>query len=135
MTLVIDSSAIVALALQDEDATYAEAVLRQIATDRALAPMLFWYELRNVLLQAEKRSRISKTDVDSFLNDFNTLAIGFDSSPNETVVMELARKHKLTSYDASYLELAMRSNSTIATLDERMKTAAIDETVPVFAVS
>ena len=131
MTLVIDSSAIIALGLTDEDAVYAESVLDRLAVEPATAPMLFWYEIRNVMLQAERKGRISTSDVDSFLQEFNRLAIMIDITPTESTVMALARTHNLTSYDASYLELAKRSSAMLATLDQRLKNAAIAESVPV----
>jgi predicted nucleic acid-binding protein len=131
MTIVIDSSAIVALALTDEDAAYAESVLDSLAVESAAVPMLFWYEIRNVMLQAERRNRISQADVNDFLNELNQLAIRIDTTPNEAAVMSLARTHNLTSYDASYLELAIRSGGTLATLDKRLKAAAVSESVSV----
>lgn len=131
MTLVIDSSAIVALALADEDAVYAESVLDHLAIEPAIVPMLFWYEIRNVMLQAERKQRIAQGDVDAFLSEFNRLAVHIDTHPDEASVMSLARMHRLTSYDASYLELAIRANATLATLDQRLKAAALAESVPV----
>ncbi|WP_417745414.1 type II toxin-antitoxin system VapC family toxin [Rosistilla oblonga] len=131
MTIVVDSSAIVALGLADEDAFYAEAVLERLAIEPAAAPMLFWYELRNVMLQGERRNRISRIDVDLFLGEFNRLAIAMDTTPDESDVLRLARKHGLTSYDASYLELAIRMTATMATLDKRLRDAALAELVPV----
>jgi len=131
MTIVVDSSAIIALALTDEDSMYAESVLDRLAIEPATVPMLFWYELRNVMLQAERRNRISQSDVDDFLAEFNRLAIAIDTTPNESQVMMLARTHGLTSYDASYLELAKRSTATIATLDQRLCDAAHAESIPV----
>lgn len=53
MPLVVDSSAIIALALSDEDAAYAEAVLRSLIDEVAVAPMRFWFEVRNVLVVNE----------------------------------------------------------------------------------
>ena len=135
MTLVIDSSAIVGLALSDEDTTYAEAVLTELAHDTVIAPNLFWFEVRNVMIVAERRKRISRGDVDSFLTEFNRLAIALDDKPNEQNIMALARSHSLSVYDAAYLELAMRTSSKIATLDKRLLSAANAESVIVFSPS
>jgi len=93
--------------------------------------MLFWYEVRNVLLQAERKNRISQASVDTFLADFNRLAVGLDTMPDEASVMVLARRYALSSYDAAYLELAKRADATIATLDMRLRAAAASESVPI----
>jgi predicted nucleic acid-binding protein len=53
MPLVLDCSAIIPLALVDEDAAYAVSVLSALAKDEGIAPILFWYEVRNVLIIIE----------------------------------------------------------------------------------
>ena len=65
----------------------------------------------------------------NFLRDISRLAITVDSSPNEIQVLTLARRHRLTVYDAAYLELALREGLPLATLDEALASAARAETV------
>lgn len=68
MPLILDTSAVLALAYEDEDATYAESVLENVAGDRAVVPTLFWFEIRNALLMGERRGRISREKTTSFLS-------------------------------------------------------------------
>jgi predicted nucleic acid-binding protein len=64
-----------------------------------------------------------------FLRDISRLAITIDASPNEAEVLTLARRHRLTVYDAAYLELAGREALQLATLDEELAAAARAEQV------
>ena len=63
MALVPDVSAILALALDDEDASFADSVIAAIARSEAIVPSLFWYEIRNVLIMAERRKRMQQPEV------------------------------------------------------------------------
>jgi len=56
-----------------------------------------------------------------------TLPIEIDAgpAPGQRQLFELAMRCKLSSYDAAYLELAMRHGLPIATQDEQLKEAAI----------
>lgn len=124
MALACDVSAILGLVLEDEDAAYAEAVIEAIGADEALVPTLFWFELRNVLIVSERRKRITREDTALFLADLALLSIDVDDAPRETTVLTLARQHKLTVYDAAYLELAQRKHLPLATLDADLAKAA-----------
>jgi len=131
MTLVIDSSAIIALAMTDEDASYAERVLSELASDEAVAPFLFWFEIRNVLIVGERRGRIQPDDTDRFLRKLNRLPISLDTDPHEPDVLAFSRRHHLSVYDAGYLELVTRTEGTLATLDDKLRDAAVAEGVSV----
>ena len=124
MPLVTDTSAILAQAFDDEDAAYAEKVIEHIAGDAAIVPTLFWFEIRNALLMGERRGRMTAAQTASFLADLALLPFEVDDQPREAGVLELARKHKLTVYDAAYLELAQRRNLAIATIDDALIRAA-----------
>ena len=132
MPLVADVSAILAQALDDEDASYAEAVIAAIADDEAIVPPLFWFEIRNALLMCERRQRISNLGTESFLADLALLPIQVAEMPTESAVLGLARMHRLTVYDATYLELARRRRLPLATLDEALRSAASREGVALF---
>ena len=132
MALIADVSAILSLAFDDEDANYAESVIEAIAHDEALVPTLFWFEIRNVLLVGERRGRISPERTGQFLADLALLPFVVDELPRETPAMDLARSHKLTIYDAAYLELAQRKGLPLATLDEALIKAATAIGVSVF---
>jgi predicted nucleic acid-binding protein len=67
-----------------------------------------------------------------FLRNVERLAITIDGTPDESGVLTLARRHRLTVYDAAYLELAVRNALPLATLDAMLATAARSEGVPLF---
>ena len=132
MALIADVSAILSQAFDDEDAAYAEAVIEAIANDEALVPTLFWFEIRNALLMGERRGRITAERTGQFLSDLALLPFVVDELPRELPAMGLARRHKLTMYDATYLELAQRKNLPLATLDDALIKAATAVGVTVF---
>lgn len=128
MSFVIDASIVVAWAFKEPHAT-AERALVLIKAEEAIVPALWWYELRNVLVRGERQGRLTERETSRFLRDISRLAITIDSLPNETQVLTLARRHRLTVYDAAYLELAGRETLPLATLDEELATAAQAEQV------
>lgn len=128
MPFVIDASVVAAWAL-DENSAIADAASRRLSEDPAVVPGLWWYELRNVLLIAERRQRLTQHRTTEFLSSVAQLAIDFDHLPDETAVFGLARRHRLTVYDAAYLELALRQALPLATLDVALIDAARTEKV------
>ena len=132
MALVPDVSAILSQALDGEDASFAEAVIAMIAGSEAVVPTLFWFEIRNALVMAERRKRISAQRATAFLSDLALLPFLVDDLPREASVLDLARKRALTVYDAAYLELAQRRDLPLATLDEALIRAARRERVALF---
>ena len=92
---------------------------------------MWQYEVRNSILVAERRGRISRLDGDSRFNQWNQLPFETDSAPDFDVAMALARRHGLSFYDAVYVELAVRLDAALATLDQAMMRAAEAEGVPV----
>jgi predicted nucleic acid-binding protein len=135
MAVIPDVSAILALALEDEDASFAESVLEAIAADEAIVPTLFWFEIRNMLLMAERRKRIAAAKTTAFLSDLALLTFAVDDLPREAAVLDLARRRSLTVYDAAYLELALRRNAPLATLDQALIRAARKEGATLFKPS
>lgn len=134
MGLVVDASSIISLALGDEDATYSEAVVDEIVARReALAPAIFWFEIRNVLVVNERRRRLTTAEADTFLASLGELPIELAPLPPELGVLHLARDNELSVYDAAYLDLALRSGYRLASLDRKLRSAAGDVGVEVFA--
>jgi predicted nucleic acid-binding protein len=125
MPVVIDPSAILGLAMEDEAAEFADSVLTAIEAEGGLAPSIFWYELRNVLIVNERRGRITPEQSTTFLTTLAELPVELQDLPNETGVLVLARKHQLSVYDAAYLELATRRGAPLATLDSGLREVAI----------
>jgi predicted nucleic acid-binding protein len=95
----------------------------------ALVPTVWWYEVRNALIVAERRSRLSEAQTRIIQSSLSSLPILLDSEPSESDMMEIARRNVLTVYDASYIELARRTALPPATLDKAMAKAASREQV------
>ena len=102
----------------------ADAAMDRLPEDHAVVPALWWFEVRNILIVNERRGRIDSADSDMFLNDLASLPICVERDLHERLVVVLARKHRLTAYDAAYLDLAVRSTVPIATLDRALAEAA-----------
>jgi predicted nucleic acid-binding protein len=98
-------------------------------TEEAVVPSLWWFEIRNILVVNERRKRITESDTGVFLRDLAGLRIRIDREPQEGAVLRLARTHRLSVYDASYLELALRETIPLATLDDELAAAAVVERV------
>ena len=124
MPIVTDSSVILGLAYVDEQADYAQQVLDAIVVQGAIVPTLFWFEVRNALLTGERRGRITTDQTSAFLDDLGQLRFEVDSDPRDRDVLDFARAHQLTVYDASYLELAHRRRAPLATVDRAIIRAA-----------
>lgn len=130
MPFVLDASVAACWAFQDEDHSLADLAFAEIPTDGAVVPGLLWFELRNILVVNERRKRISKSDTASFLQALAALPIRVDRMPDENEVLRLARVHRLSVYDAAYLELAQREGLRLATFDAALVRAAQVEDVP-----
>ncbi|MCY3658183.1 MAG: type II toxin-antitoxin system VapC family toxin [Caldilineaceae bacterium] len=130
--LVIDASIVVAWLFDDEDEPRADKALVQLVEEGALAPQLWHLETRNALLMAERRGRLSMSGIKERLDALKGLPIRVDADPDLEFAFDLARTHKLTIYDALYLELAKRESAELATLDGALGRAALVEGVPLF---
>ena len=131
MPFVLDVSVMIAWALEDERNNRSDSLLI-LARDRGLVvPQLLWFEIRSALLMAERRKRISGDAADTFLSGLEDLQIRFAGRSHGGDLLRLARKHQLTSYDAAYLELAMREALPIATFDEALLRSASAEGVDI----
>ncbi len=112
-----------------EESSTAEAAFARVETDAAIVPALWWFELRNALIVNERRGRLTEPQTASFLRRMAHLTITLDRSSDESGVLNLARRHRLTVYDAAYLELALRDGLPLATLDAALARAAEAEGV------
>ena len=124
---VLDCSVAVSWCFADEAAPETDALLQRVRDQAASVPALWHLEIGNVLLQAERRGRISIAAAASRLELLGTLPIVTDDElPSRALrdVVALARAQNLTTYDASYLELAMRRVLSLATKDRRLRQAA-----------
>lgn len=118
---------------QDQTSKYTEAVLDRLEASEAYAPAIWPLEFGNVLLVAERKNILSKADVIRFLSLVQDLPIVVEQeSPDRmlTEILALAREHHLSTYDASYLDLAMRLGLPLATQDKALSMAAKKCRVP-----
>lgn len=121
---VLDNSVVMRWVLGSEnqsDDRYADAVLRSLSDASAIAPGLWPLEVANVLVVAERHDDITPAETDNFLLQLDSLPIDVDPLTARQALSHtllLARDHKLTAYDASYLELSLRTGLPLATLDK-----------------
>jgi predicted nucleic acid-binding protein len=130
MPIVVDVSVVVAAAL-GETHPRLEATLKQLGENDWVAPLLWWFEVRNAFLVNERRRRLHTEETTGHLADLARAPVTLDRIPDEAAMMTLARRHRLTVYDAAYLELALRERLDLATLDASLAEAARREGVAV----
>ncbi len=126
-SFVLDCSVAMSWCFADEENACAEAVLDRLATTAAIVPSLWRLEAANVLLSAERRKRITQTEMKRLADFLSDLPIQEDSETTRhgfRRILELGRTHHLTAYDAAYLELALRLGLPLATLDQSLGQAA-----------
>ena len=124
---VLDNSVVMAWCFQDQTNRYTEAVLDKIETAEAFVPAIWPLEVGNVLLVAERKKLLSKADATRFLSLLRGLPITVEQESPErmlTEILSLAREHRLSTYDASYLDLTMRLGVPLATQDKALTPAA-----------
>jgi predicted nucleic acid-binding protein len=126
---VLDCSIAVAWCFEDEASEVCDALLERVRDEGALVPSLWHLELGNVMIQAERRGRIASADVSTRLELIGDLPIVTDDeTPLRALheILALARAENLTTYDAAYLELAIRRGLPLATNDKRLRSAGIN---------
>jgi predicted nucleic acid-binding protein len=129
LSLVIDSSVALAWVLPDELNVIADRVLLRVSDEGALVPPIFRAEVGNSLNVALRRKRIDGDGRLYALKQLSGFTIVVDPDADEHIwseAIDLADRHQLTLYDASYLELALRSAFPLVTLDKRLARAARD---------
>jgi predicted nucleic acid-binding protein len=134
---VIDNSVVMAWCFADEGGAYAELVLEKMIDNEAVVPAIWPLEVGNVLLVAESRKRINEADSVRFLALLGELRIFVEQETPDRMLKEilaLAREYGLSTYDASYLDLAMRKGLPIATLDTAVIRAAQKSKVEILPV-
>ena len=122
--IVVDASVFLAWCMGDEEEPEAEIAMQRVVADGGVVPRIWWYEVRNALLVSERRGRLSPQQVVDTLADSLALGIAFDEEHDGSLLLDLARRHGLSIYDAAYLEVAVRRSLPLATLDRRVRAAA-----------
>ena len=134
MSLVLDSSVTLAWLYGEETTPAVRQVFEDIAERGAVVPGLWWLEVANSLTVAVRRTRIDADFRRAALNDLALLDITTDqqtASQAWSETLSLADQHRLTVYDAAYLELARRRGLPLATLDQALRDAAAAVGMPV----
>ncbi len=126
-SFVLDCSIAMAWLFHDGATPKTTALLNRLATETALVPAWWFVEVTNVLATAERKARITPLQSDAFIADLSKLGIERDhEAPDRafTHLLSLCRSHRLTSYDAIYLDLAIRRSLPLATLDDDLRRTA-----------
>jgi predicted nucleic acid-binding protein len=124
---VIDASAVLAWCFEDDGGPETDALIERVAADGAAAPGMWSLEIANGLVMGERRGRIKPAESAAFVAMIEELPIVADRVTGARALHEtmgLAREHRLTAYDAAYLELAMRLGLPLATDDRNLRAAA-----------
>jgi predicted nucleic acid-binding protein len=131
---VADASLCLAWCFPGEDTPATESLLRRAESGEEIAVPAHWpVEVLNAVIQGQKRGRVSEVFATGFLARLFSFALAIDDSGDLSrlkSVRDLAERHKLTAYDAAYLELALRLGLPLATLDGDLQKSARAENIP-----
>ncbi len=131
---VLDNSVAISWAFADEISEFSEAIVQRLRHDDAVVPGVWPLEVANALLTGRRRDRISEEDRLRYLRQLQMLPIRIDTDTlNQEGIarlFDLGNAYQLSAYDTSYLELAMRLDLPLATLDQRLADASIRAGVP-----
>ncbi len=125
--VVLDASIAAAWIFDDEEDPRADEALIRVESGHAVVPQIWKFEIHNSLLFAMRRGRIDPYEIGPRLRVLAELPIDTDHSPDFDIAFALAREYGMTFYDAVYLELAVRREAPIATLDQELARAAASE--------
>lgn len=128
-TLVIDASVSASWLFDDEDDPRAAQSFSMLEDAAGLVPQLWHYEMRNILLVALRRERITQGGMIDRVAALSVLPLETDNEADLGRALTLAETHRLSFYDALYLELAIRRAAGLVTLDARLQEAAEKEAV------
>jgi predicted nucleic acid-binding protein len=130
---VLDASVAACWFFPDETHPVASQCWLLIHDDNAVVPAHWWFEVRSTMLIGERRGRSTEQRTGLALDRLARMAIRHAPTPLDAEIFALARRHRLTFYDAAYLELAWREGLALATLDKELANAARTESVPLVA--
>lgn len=125
---VLDSSVAMAWGFVDEANADADKILDAMPSLTTIVPAIWPFEVANTLIVGERRRRITSTGTLAFLGLLNSFSIQIEADPRAQAwgdAMQLSRVHGLSVYDASYVDLAIRRSLPLATLDAKLRAAAV----------
>ena len=132
MSLVLDSSAALAWIYGEERTSAIRKLLGLVIDEGAWVPSIWHLEIANILTVGIRRGRNDAAFRDASLQDLSLMWIRTDPETGGQAwgtTLRLAERHRLTLYDACYLEVALRRSLPLATLDSDLRTAALTENV------
>jgi predicted nucleic acid-binding protein len=124
MSFVVDASIVAAWLLPDESNELAEHARLAMKSEDAFAPDLLLHEIRNILVIAERRNRLTADGAASLLAGLRKIPLIIVEMKDDLGILQLAREHRLSGYDATYLALAVAQNTALVTLDRKLGAAA-----------
>ncbi len=137
MIFVLDNSVAMRWCFENAAHPYADSVLKRLAGgDAAIVPAIWFYEASAVLSRAQNRGTLAAQKADEFIAELRSLNIAADDGSAARVFPDVhlvATSYRLTSYDAAYLELAIRRSLPLATLDKDLVQACSAAGVAVVA--
>jgi predicted nucleic acid-binding protein len=133
---VLDNTVTMAWCFTDEATEFTETLLSRLSSlaDSAVVQALWLYEVVNVSGLAVRKGRITEEKARAFLESLADLPIEIEDPTRTRLfvsVRALVGQYKLTAYDASYLELAIRHKLPIAALDNALAKAAKEASVSI----
>jgi len=134
---VLDCSIVGAWFFADESDRYADAVARRLTKETAFVPLIWSLEVANLLITGERRRRSTQAQTSHFVSSLAAMPILADEATHRHALSDtlgLARSHHLTAYDAACLELPLRRGLPLATLDEKLKAAALTTGVTLYQI-
>lgn len=127
MAFVADASITLAWYFKDEATERTKELREKLQSEELYVPSHWPLEVTNALLAARRRGRVTASELRALLADLRALPSEVDPHTDQmawSATIDLAETHNLTTYDAAYLELAMRKSVSIATLDKALAAAA-----------
>lgn len=138
MSLVLDASVALAIALEEDAPIDLSLVREHLVSDRVFVPSIWRLEVSNVVLSAIRRDQIDLLTGIHRLHLLDGFEVEFDNTDDQvdwSDLVRLAIRHSLTTYDASYLELAVRRGASLLTLDNALARAARAEGIEVIGAA
>jgi len=126
-SLIIDCSITMSWCFADEATAESQQLARSLQQTTALVPAHWFLEVANVLWTTQRKKRISCADAAVFVARLRSIDIEVDHEAAARAfdhILPLCDRHALTSYDAAYLELALRRQLPLASLDKELCSAA-----------
>jgi predicted nucleic acid-binding protein len=131
MSFVLDASIAAAWFLPEEQNDAADQLMADLRSASAFVPSLFWFETRNLFLMAERRGRLQPGEARLLMSQLRGFPLEDMGSVGDGSVLDLAARHMLSAYDASYLALAAGQAVALATADRRLAAVARSEGIAV----